>query len=653
MVKAFCACGPAEDASIIASGDEEEAVTKPRRLLFVEAKSPAALAEASEIREAGYEVLHAFSGADALSALAEGRGRIDLALIDIELAPGLGGPETARHILDMADIPIVFLVPRSERPNGEKAERIANCGYIMKGTIPLVMIESIEMALRLHEANAALASKDEQLEKYGTIFMASPFAIGITNSHSSRFIDVNEAFCDATGYSREEILGKTVQETGIMETPSDLERLSRRLHEEISLRNVETRYRRKNGKTLIGNAAYDYVTIGSERCVMSIIEDVTAERELDRELRESAAHYQALFNDLSEAVIEEDFSQVKGALGELASAGVGDLADYLCRHPGEVRRLVSLIRIVSFNQEFLRVSNVPTRSEIKDTLSTYVPDDTLGVLKDEILALASGSFGNESFSFKNAIPGSSIEYIKLRLSIVSGHESDWSSVLVSFTDVTKEIKAESELAASLKQKDILMKELEHRVKNNLNIVSSLLSLESEQIASPASKQIFLDAQSRIRSVSLIYDLLSHSSKGNSISCNSYLEELANLLSETYGHGGVRLSIRVPDFDIDVKRGVSLGLIVTELLTNSLKYAFPDKGGTVSLNLAIRDGGLFLDIEDDGVGAPAGFDWKSCGTLGVRIVDMLTEELFGSVEIIPRPGFSVHIRIPFDEPPGGR
>lgn len=243
--------------------------------------------------------------------------------------------------------------------------------------------------------------------------------------------------------------------------------------------------------------------------------------------------------------------------------------------------------------------------------------------------------------------GSSIEYIKLKLSLVSGHERDWSSVLVSFTDVTAEVKAEARLEALLREKEMLMRELEHRVKNNLSIVSSLLGMEATQSRDDKAMEILLEAQLRIQSISLIYDLLAHASSASTINCKTYVEDLAALLYSTYVRRKeeVSMNVEVDDFTIDVKRGVSLGLIINELLTNSFKYAFPERRGSVLLRLGIGDRGISLRVEDDGVGAGDGFDWGASAGLGSKLIDMLVEQLAGELKIRPMPGFRAEVRFP--------
>lgn len=359
---------------------------------------------------------------------------------------------------------------------------------------------------------------------------------------------------------------------------------------------------------------------------------------------EREAHYQALFDATVNALVEEDFSRVKLALEELKRRGIEDVRAYFVEHPEELRRCIDLIRILRYNPGFAQSLNLAKDAEVGPALGVYFTDDAMGVFRDELCVLYEGKTSFD-LTFENLVPGARARYLRLHLTIV--HEHDWSSVLVSFTDLTEETRARNALADLVQQKDLLMRELEHRVKNNLNIISSLLSLESAQVAGEAEKKIFLDAQSRIKSISLIYDLLSRSAMGTSLDCRSYLDSLARFLQATYAanRADIVLDLAIDDFEIDVKRGVSLGLVVTELLTNAFKYAFPQRGGKVDVGLAVRDGAICLSVADDGVGA--GMDFKANGSLGFQLIDLLVEQMRGDVAVVPSPGFRADVRIPLE------
>jgi two-component sensor histidine kinase/CheY-like chemotaxis protein len=397
----------------------------------------------------------------------------------------------------------------------------------------------------------------------------------------------------------------------------------------------------------VPKTAGQFVLLAAINRALGLYETKLGLKLADRELADTEAHYHVLFNDMSNAVVEEDFSQVKQYLDGLGTDVDYDF--YLSAHPKDLRHCVELIMVLDFNQEYLRINNVVNRLEAPFSISPFVPDGVLPIMQKEIVGLAEGR-SPVCLTFKNTMEGSGVEFIKLKLSMVRGHENDWSSVLVSFTDVTSEVRTEENLEALLREKEVLMRELEHRVKNNLSIVSSLLSMEATQSQDCKTREVLLEAQLRIQSISLIYDLLAHASSASTINCKAYVEDLAALLYSTYVRRkeDVSLDVEVEDFAIDVKRGVSLGLIINELLTNSFKYAFPGRKGKVALGLGVDENLISLRVEDDGVGASENFDWKASSGLGSKIVDMLVLQLRGTLNIRTRPGFRVEIEIPREE-----
>jgi PAS domain S-box-containing protein len=483
-------------------------------------------------------------------------------------------------------------------------------------------------------------------ELYATIFSSSPAAIVIATLGDGRLVELNDAFCGMMGFPREELENGRTEADDFWQEPADRKRYMEELAARGRTTGAEVRFKRKDGSLLVGAISSELIEVDGTRCALSVISDATERWRLERELREREAHYAALFDAMSSAVVEEDFSAVKAYVDGLRAGGVGDLDAYLTARPDELRRCAEMIRIVRFNDQFVAYLNLPDKSALGADARLYIPEGTLGEFKAEILALARGEKSID-LRFPSLLAGSPIEHVRLRLALVPGHEGDWSSVLFSFVDLTKEVKDSEVLAALLEEKDFLMRELEHRVKNNLNIVSSLLSLEAGRLEEGPQRALLRDTQSRIKSISLIYDLLSRSSQGAEMNARSYLESLASLLESTYmgSRRDVSLDLDVEDFAIDVKRGVSLGLVATELLTNAFKYAFPDRGGTVRLALRAGPEKVAMTVSDDGVGVPPGFDPAASETLGFQLIELLASQMQGTIGLEPPPGFGIRLEFP--------
>jgi PAS domain S-box-containing protein len=209
-------------------------------------------------------------------------------------------------------------------------------------------------------------------------------------------------------------------------------------------------------------------------------------------------------------------------------------------------------------------------------------------------------------------------------------------ILTTTNDISERKLAEERLEASLREKELLLKEVHHRVKNNLQIVSSLLNLQSRYLHGRPIAEVFKDSRSRVDSMALLHEILYKSTDLADIDFGKYMKMLASHLSASYGAGlaDIRVNIAADYASLDIDTAIPCGLIINELVSNSLKYAFPSgKKGQVDVSLRPNKGdGYVLTVSDDGVGLPAGFDIKTPSSLGLRLVTNLVKQLKGDLEI---------------------
>jgi two-component sensor histidine kinase len=203
-------------------------------------------------------------------------------------------------------------------------------------------------------------------------------------------------------------------------------------------------------------------------------------------------------------------------------------------------------------------------------------------------------------------------------------------------------QAEQRLRDSLREKDILIKEVHHRVKNNLQVIVSLLRLQSTRIEHPAAKAALQDMQDRVRSMALLHETLYRSANLAEVDMANYFRDLCSQLCqslETHS-GAVRVQVDVAPLGVEVGQAIPCGLIVNELVSNCLKHGFPDgRSGLIHVELQEVDGGpaVRLRVADDGIGLPAGFDPTQTHTLGLKLVTGLVNQLEGRLTIGPGPG----------------
>jgi len=203
---------------------------------------------------------------------------------------------------------------------------------------------------------------------------------------------------------------------------------------------------------------------------------------------------------------------------------------------------------------------------------------------------------------------------------------------------------EEKVKASLTEKEVLIKEVHHRVKNNLQIVSSLLSLQAESISDKQARDKYLESISRIKTMAIIHEQLYRSKNLSKINAEEYFSELVRFISETYNVNSnvkVNLRIKVRDKFIDIDKAIPCGIIINELLSNAFKYAFPDnKSGEVKVELRSIINPNYhcrLIVEDNGVGIKGKINFKNPETLGLQLINSLTDQLDGKLEVKKEKG----------------
>jgi len=231
---------------------------------------------------------------------------------------------------------------------------------------------------------------------------------------------------------------------------------------------------------------------------------------------------------------------------------------------------------------------------------------------------------------------------------------DPAGVMVGFSlfcrDVTKRKQAEELVRASLKEKEVLLREIHHRVKNNMQVIVSLLRMHSRRIDDARLVQIFDDCRCRVNAMTLIHEALYLSKDLAGIDFEVYLKKLCRNLSQTHGASGkgIKVTVELCDVALDMDQGSAVGMVISELVSNAFKHAFlPGKGGSVSVSLSCFDEKeVELIVKDDGKGLPPEIDTLNTKSLGLRLaVATITRELGGSIKVERNGGtrFIIHFK----------
>lgn len=297
-------------------------------------------------------------------------------------------------------------------------------------------------------------------------------------------------------------------------------------------------------------------------------------------------------------------------------------------------------RILFVNDAFLSTYGFPEEELLGQDIARVRPggEQTADLASIQEKTLEGGWYGE----LVNRRADGTLFPVELWTSVVRNDEGEPVAMVGVARDITARRQAEEELRSSLREKEVLLKEIHHRVKNNLQVISSLLSLQSEYLKDPEMVKVFKESQNRVRSMALIHEKLYQSRNLAEIDFGDYLRELTNQLLRSYGIGahGVSLDLNATRVLLAVDRAIPCGIIVNELVTNALKYAFPNgRDGRINIDLhPINENRVRLIVRDNGVGFPEQVDFETSESLGLTLVRMLAEQVQGEMVMQPgRPG----------------
>jgi len=394
--------------------------------------------------------------------------------------------------------------------------------------------------------------------------------------------------------------------------PEDREKLFRYMSGETSAigpEGVEFRIRKPDGsiRWLLANPTLLKDDSGIVFKVMGSMSDITSRKEAEEKLSRSQANLRKILSSVSFGIIivgkDKKIKHVnKTALEMVGYTSESDLVGQICQNT------------------------------LCPSLKNQCPILDMDQCLDKSERILLDKEGNEIPIIKSAIP---ID--------MDGEEV----ILESFIDITALKRAEKALEKALEDKEMLMKEIYHRVKNNLMVISSLLNLQSDYITDEEARGIFRDSQKRAHSMALIHERLYRSTDLKHIDFGDYIHTLVMDLFRTYiaDPSLIKLEVEVEDVMLDIDTAIPLGLIVNELVSNSMKHAFPEgQKGTIKLKFKADDEGCLLIVADDGVGLPLELDITNTDTLGLQLVNSLTGQIDAEMEVNNRDGTEFQIRL---------
>ncbi|MBL4668230.1 MAG: sensor histidine kinase, partial [Flavobacteriales bacterium] len=203
---------------------------------------------------------------------------------------------------------------------------------------------------------------------------------------------------------------------------------------------------------------------------------------------------------------------------------------------------------------------------------------------------------------------------------------------------------EKQIQDSLALKEVLLKEITHRVKNNLQIISSLIRLQKGVVKNPEALDLLSQTANRIQSMALIHETLYKTNTFDDVLFKDYVESLIAYVKTIFNLHDISITINVGEYILPINNATNLGMVIMELITNSIKYAFPEKkNGKVLLQMELINGNQYkLTISDNGIGFPKELDFRKTESLGMQVVVSLVEQLEGSINLLDKEGTTFEI-----------
>ena len=457
------------------------------------------------------------------------------------------------------------------------------------------------------------AALKEGEERFRTLYENSTVGLYRTTP-DGRILLANPTMLRILGFDTIEELSKRNLETDGFEPNYARSVFKERIAADGLIRGLEAAWRRKDGTTAyVRESARSILDKnGAVQFYEGTVEDITDRKRAELEVLASEERYRRLFENCLEGIFQ---STPQGR--------------FIAANP-------AMIRMFGFDsaREFLEVRTPALYVNPNDREEILQVIETLGEIRHrEVLYRRKN--GTTFHALLNA----------LVVRDAAGRPNYYEGTLTDISDLTR---SKAALQAALKEKEILLKEIHHRVKNNMQVISSLLNLQIRYLKDPEAIDIFRGSQQRIRAMALIHEKLYQSENLARVDFGNYIRHLTASLMESQAKqpGQVEIRTEIETIDFDLKTAIPLGLIINELVTNALKHAFPDdRSGEIVLGLRRTADGFLLTVRDTGVGIPKDTEIHHTKSMGFQLVSLLSRQLDGRFELGPAPGaeFRVYFR----------
>lgn len=594
-----------------------------KTILLVEDEALIAMSGKMTLEQLGYKTVVAHTGEKAVELAANGHS-IDLILMDIDLGPGIDGTEAAGIILEEQDIPVVFLSSHTERETVAKTEKITSYGYVVKNSGGTVLDASIKMAFRLFEARQAETRINKEL---------------------STTLEELRAVTEELTCSEEELLKR---ERDLRESDERFRSMLNLVPDMISIHDTDMNilYSNWNGfadvppaKRRIHTKCYRTYRDMDQICpdcqarhVIETGEPLAMESELPDgrwvdlrvfPLRDGDGRITMFAEWVRDITAQKNTEKSLQDREKWFSTLVENAPDIIARFDRELRHMY-------INRAIEKHTGIPPREFIGKTNEDLgMPNDQVQLWNSNLREAFRGKQEVEMhFSFPHAAGEKTFQSRLVPESVTSG---DVETVMAITREITAQRTAEDELGRQLSEKETLLKEVHHRIKNNMASVEGLLSVQARKTESEEAAAVLRQAVSRVQSIRSVYDTLLIEREHEKVSVRRYIEQLVDAVRTACSDSSsVTIETRIDDFTLSARKAVPVGIVVNELLTNVFKYAFAGRdSGHILIALERTGEQVKLIIADDGIGSEPIRGAKKSQGFGLEIVRMLAEQLQGT------------------------
>lgn len=437
----------------------------------------------------------------------------------------------------------------------------------------------------------------------------------------SKIVYTNKSFSRISGYSIEELLSFTPSETVNLVHPDDQEMIWGNLRKRMDGLDIPPHYqfrgRSKDGVTKILDLYASDTEFKGKPAIQGFILDITDQVEAQNRINKRTKFIETILNNLPLGIAVNEINSGKSTF---INKEFQEISGWTKKEIPNLRKLFK--KALNNPGQGKNISN-KIRSDIKEKKPENLFWDNIEL---------ESKTGDKKYLSAKTIP-----------------LYDQNLIILTVQDITERIIADKQIQHSLKEKEILLREIHHRVKNNLQTISSLLDLQAESIKDSAALEAFRSSQSRIRSMALIHERLYKSENLSRIIAQEYIKNLIDYLEATYDSqaGNIKLKTNVQNIMLNLDTAIPCGLIINELVSNSMKYAFPgDRAGTIEVSLLVSSAdSIRLSVKDDGIGIPADITVKNSPSLGLQLVFLLAKQINGTLIIERKNGTKVELIFP--------